>query len=107
MSATITVELPRGLCQLAGAPAAIQVTVEGPLTQRSIIDAVEQRYPMLEGTIRDHTTRLRRPFIRFFVAEEDLSHLGPDDALPHARELADGREPFLIVGAIAGGSGAA
>ena len=104
MSATITVELPRGLCQLAGAPPSIQIAVEEPLTQRTIIDAVEQRYPMLEGTIRDHSTRARRPFIRFFVAEEDLSHLGPDDPVPHQRDLISGKEPFLIIGAIAGGT---
>ena len=104
MSAVIKIELPRGLCQLAGAPSSIQVTLTGPLTQRTIIDAVEQLYPMLEGTIRDHTTRLRRPFIRFFVAEEDLSHLGPDDPLPHQRDLLTGKEPFLVIAAIAGGN---
>ena len=103
MSAVVTVELPRGLCHLASAPNEIQVEVEGPLTQRSILDAVEQRYPMLEGTIRDHTTRVRRPFIRFFVAGQDLSHLGPEDTLPGEAALREGREPFLIIGAIAGG----
>lgn len=103
MSAVITVELPRGLCHLSGAPNQIQVDVEGPVTQRTILDAVEQRYPMLEGTIRDHTTQMRRPFIRFFVAGQDLSHLGPDEPLPGEQALANGREPFLIIGAIAGG----
>jgi sulfur-carrier protein len=103
VSAVITVELPRGLCHLSGAPNEIQVAVDGAITQRTILDAVEQRYPMLEGTIRDHTTRVRRPFIRFFLAGQDLSHLGPDDPLPGERALANGTEPFLIIGAIAGG----
>lgn len=101
MSAQIQVELPRGLCQLAGAPNQILVSVEEPVTQRKILDAVEQRFPMLAGTLRDHGSGLRRPFIRFFVAEEDLSHAAPDDPLPP--ELAEGKETFLIIGAIAGG----
>lgn len=101
MSAEVQVELPRGLCQLANAPNHIRIDVEEPITQRKIIDAIEQRYPMLGGTIRDHGTGQRRPFIRFFVAEQDLSFMAPDDPLP--AELADGKETFLIIGAIAGG----
>jgi sulfur-carrier protein len=70
-------------------------------TQRSVLDALEARYPMLCGTIRDHDTKQRRPFLRFFACEEDLSHNSPDDPLPDA--VASGREPFLVIGAIAGG----
>jgi sulfur-carrier protein len=77
------------------------VTVEGTITQRAILDALEAAYPMLRGTMRDQTTKLRRPFIRFFACEQDLSHLSPDDALPE--QVARGSEPFLIIGAIAGG----
>ena len=79
----------------------IQVGVPGVVTQRSVIDALEFEYPMLKGTIRDHQTQLRRPFIRFFACEQDLSHDSPDDPLPDA--VVSGREPFLVVGAIAGG----
>jgi len=78
-----------------------QVEVEGPVTQRSILDALDASYPMLRGTIRDHVTEQRRPFVRFFACEEDLSHESPDAPLPNA--VATGAEPFLIVGAIAGG----
>jgi len=78
-----------------------QVEVEGPVTQRSILDALDASYPMLRGTIRDHVTEQRRPFVRFFACEEDLSHESPDALLPNA--VATGAEPFLIVGAIAGG----
>ena len=97
----IRVELPTHLQRLSRTPREITVAVAGPITQRAILDAVERDYPSLEGTIRDHTTRLRRPFIRFFACEEDLSHLPLDAELPAA--LATGKEPFLIIGAIAGG----
>ena len=79
----------------------VTLEVEGPVTQRSVLDALEDRYPMLRGTIRDHVTHLRRPFIRFFACEQDLSHEPPDTPLPDA--VASGVEPFLVVGAIAGG----
>ena len=79
----------------------MQLDVEGPVTQRSVLDALEARYPMLRGTIRDHVTQQRRPFVRFFACEEDLSHESPDAPLPDA--VATGTEPFLVVGAIAGG----
>ncbi len=75
--------------------------VEGPVTQRSVLDALEARYPMLRGTIRDHATQERRPFLRFFACEEDLSHESPDAPLPDS--VAAGTEPLLIIGAIAGG----
>jgi len=79
----------------------IVLAVESPVTQRSIIDALEMRYPMLRGTIRDHATQKRRAYLRFFACENDLSHESPDAALPD--EVASGKEPFLIIGAIAGG----
>ena len=79
----------------------VELDVQGPITQRSILDALEARYPMLRGTIRDHVTQQRRPFLRFFACEEDLSHESPDTPLPDA--VANGDEPFLIVGAMAGG----
>jgi hypothetical protein len=79
----------------------VQVEVEGQPTQRSVLDALEARYPMLQGTLRDHATQVRRPFFRFFAGEEDLSHQAPDSPLPEA--VATGAEPFFIVGAIAGG----
>ena len=75
--------------------------VEGPVTQRSVLDALESKYPPLRGTIRDHVTQQRRPFVRFFACEQDLSHESPDTPLPAA--IANATEPFLIVGAIAGG----
>jgi hypothetical protein len=77
------------------------LTIEGPVTQSSVLDALEARYPMLRGTIRDQTTGQRRPFVRFFACAEDLSHESPDAPLPEA--VASGKEPFLLVGAIAGG----
>jgi hypothetical protein len=77
------------------------IEVDGPVTQRSVLDALEASYPMLRGTIRDHATEQRRPFVRFFACEEDVSHEPPDAPLPNA--VAAGREPFMIVGAIAGG----
>jgi hypothetical protein len=79
----------------------VQLEVAGPVTQRSILDALEARYPMLRGTIRDHITQERRAFVRFFACQEDLSHESPDAPLPDA--VASGAEPFLVVGAIAGG----
>ena len=79
----------------------MELEVDGPVTQRSVLDALEARYPMLRGTIRDHVTQQRRPFVRFFACEEDLSHESPDAPLPEA--VASGAEPFLVVGAMAGG----
>jgi hypothetical protein len=79
----------------------LTLDVEGPVTQRSVLDTLETRYPMLLGTIRDHVTLQRRPFLRFFACEEDLSHEPPDAPLPEA--VSSGKEPFLIIGAIAGG----
>jgi sulfur-carrier protein len=81
--------------------AEVTIEVECPVTQRSVLDALEARYPMLRGTIRDHVTQQRRPFLRFFACEEDLSHESPDAQLPEA--VASGKEPFLVIGAIAGG----
>jgi hypothetical protein len=101
MSATVRVELPANLCLLADVHYGVQLTLAGPVTQRAILDALEASYPMLRGTIRDYTTKQRRAFIRFFACEEDLSHASPDDAVPEA--VAQGKEPFLIIGAIAGG----
>jgi len=97
----IRVMLPAHLRHLAGVANEVQLEVAGAVTQRSILDALEARYPMLMGTIRDHVTQRRRPFVRFFACAEDLSHESPDDALPEA--VATGKEPFLVVGAIAGG----
>ena len=97
----IRVVLPFHLRTLARAPAEVELRVEGTVTQRSVLDALEARYPMLRGTIRDHVTYKRRPFLRFFACEEDLSHESPDAPLPDA--VATGTEPFLVVGAIAGG----
>jgi sulfur-carrier protein len=79
----------------------VELDVTGPVTQRSVLDALEARYPMLRGTIRDHVTLQRRPFLRFFACEEDLSHEPPDALLPEAVVL--GKEPFIVIGAIAGG----
>jgi molybdopterin synthase sulfur carrier subunit len=97
----IRVVLPAHLRTLAKVSGEVQLDVVGPVTQRSVLDALEARYPMLCGTIRDHVTRQRRPFVRFFACEEDLSHDPPDAPLPDA--VASGAEPFLLVGAIAGG----
>ena len=97
----IRVVLPYHLRTLAKVGAEVQLEVEGPPTQRSVLDALEARYPMLRGTIRDHVTQKRRPFLRFFVCEEDWSHESPDALLPDA--VVSGTEPFFIVGAIAGG----
>ena len=97
----IKVVLPAHLQNLARVGAEVEVRVDGPVTQRTVLDALEAAYPMLSGTIRDHTTLRRRPFVRFFACEEDLSNLSIDAALPEA--VATGKEPFLIIGAIAGG----
>ena len=97
----IRVELPQHLRTLARVGREVQLEIDGAVTQRSVLDALEARYPMLRGTIRDHDTQQRRAFLRFFACEEDLSHESPDSPLPEA--VASGKEPFLIVGAIAGG----
>ena len=97
----IRVVLPAHLRTLARVDGEVKLAVEGPVTQRSVLDALEARYPMLRGTLRDHVTQQRRPFVRFFACEEDLSHESPDALLPEA--VANGIEPFLVVGAIAGG----
>jgi molybdopterin synthase sulfur carrier subunit len=97
----IRVVLPAHLRTLSGAGGEVTVEVEGRATQRSILDALEARYPMLQGTLRDHVTQERRPFVRFFACEEDFSHESLDAPLPDA--VACGAEPFLIIGAIAGG----
>jgi molybdopterin synthase sulfur carrier subunit len=97
----IRVELPAHLRTLAGVSGEVTLEVEGQVTQRTVLDALEARYPVLQGAIRDHVTRKRRPFLRFFACQEDLSHNSPDAPLPD--EVAAGREPFLIIGAIAGG----
>jgi sulfur-carrier protein len=97
----IRVILPFHLRNLAHVGNEVTLEVEGPITQRSVLDALEARYPMLRGAIRDHGTPQRRPFLRFFACEEDLSHNPPDAPLPDA--VASGKEPFLIIGAIAGG----
>jgi molybdopterin synthase sulfur carrier subunit len=97
----IRVGLPAHLRKLAHVDREVEFEVEGPVTQRSVLDALESRYPMLRGTIRDQVTQQRRPFVRFFACEEDVSHEPPDAPLPDA--VATGAEPFLIVGAMAGG----
>jgi sulfur-carrier protein len=97
----IRVILPPNLRTLAHIDGEVGLEFNGTLTQRSLLDAVEARYPMLRGTMRDHVTRVRRPMVRFFACGEDLSHESPDAPLPTA--IASGAEPFLIIGAIAGG----
>jgi len=97
----IRVELPSHLRTLAKVDGEVSVDVRGEATIRSVLDALEDRYPMLKGAIRDHSTGQRRPFIRFFACEEDLSHQSQDSPLPEA--VAKGTEPFLVIGAIAGG----
>jgi sulfur-carrier protein len=97
----IRVVLPAHLRKLAQVEGEVQVEVAGPVTQRTVLDALEARYPMLRGTIRDHTTQKRRAFVRFFACQQDLSHESPDAPLPDA--IANGAEPFLVIGAIAGG----
>jgi len=97
----IRVILPQHLRTLAHVGSEAELEVEAPITQRSVLDALEARYPMLRGAIRDHDTLQRRPFLRFFACEEDLSHESPDVTLPDA--VASGKEPFIVIGAIAGG----
>lgn len=97
----IRVILPHQLQILARVDAEVQFDVDGPITQRSVLNALEARYPVLEGTIRDHVTQLRRPMVRFYACQEDWSHQAPDAPLPDS--VASGAEPFLIVTAIAGG----
>jgi sulfur-carrier protein len=97
----IRVALPAHLRTLARVDGEVTLALEGDITLRSVLDALEARYPMLCGTIRDHTTRQRRSYVRFFACEEDISHESPDILLPQS--IATGAEPLLIVGAIAGG----
>ena len=97
----IRVVLPTHLRKLARIDGEVTLDVRGPVTQRTILDALEARYPMLRGTIRDQVTQRRRPFVRFFACEQDLSHELPDAPLPDA--VTTGAEPFLVVGAMAGG----
>jgi sulfur-carrier protein len=97
----IRIILPPHLRTLAHVNGDVELEVEGPITQRSVLDALEVRYPMLCGAIRDHVTLQRRAFLRFFACEEDLSHESPDAPLPEA--VATGKEPFIVIGAIAGG----
>ena len=99
--ATIRVQLPYHLRTLARIEGELALTVASPATIGSVLDALEARYPMLAGTIREHDTGKRRPFLRFFACEEDLSLNPPDDPLPEA--VASGKEPFIVIGAIAGG----
>ncbi len=97
----IRVELPYHLRKLAHVDGEVQLEVAGAITQRSVLDALEGRYPVLRGTIRDHDTGKRRAFLRFFACQQDLSHESPDAPLPEA--VASGAEPFMVIGAIAGG----
>jgi len=97
----ITVVLPPHLRTLAQVDGDVELEVQGQITQRSVLNALETRFPALCGTIRDHVTQERRPFLRFFACEEDLSHESPDAPLPSA--VASGKEPYYIIGAIAGG----
>ncbi len=97
----IRLVLPAHLRTLARVDGQVELAVVGPVTQRSVLDALEARYPVLRGTIRDQDTGKRRPFMRFFACEEDLSHSAPDEPLPD--EVADGKEPYLVIAAMAGG----
>jgi sulfur-carrier protein len=97
----IRVVLPAHLRTLAQVSGEVRLQLQGPVTQREVLDALEARYPMLRGTIRDQVTYRRRPFVRFFACEQDLSHEGPDASLPDA--VASGAQPLLVVGAMAGG----
>ena len=101
MTEVIRVILPQHLRTLAHVGSEVELELDGPVTLRSVLDALEARYPMLRGTIRDQVTQQRRPFLRFFACEEDLSHEPLDTPLPDA--VASGKEPFIIIGAIAGG----
>ena len=97
----IRVKLPTHLRRLARVDGEVALDVAGPVTQRAVLDALEATYPVLRGTIRDHATQRRRAFVRFFACEQDLSHDDPDEPLPAA--VAEGKEPYLVVGAMAGG----
>jgi len=97
----IRVILPQHLRTLANVDREVQLDVSDPVTQRALLDALEARYPMLVGTVRDRVTKYRRPLVRFFACEEDLSNSAPDDPLPE--DVVSGKEPYMIVGAIAGG----
>jgi len=97
----IRVVLPAHLRALARITGEVQLEVDPPVTQRAVLDALEARYPVLGGKMRDHVTQQRRPFVRFYACEEDLSQASPDDVLPDA--VANGTEPFLVIGAMAGG----
>jgi len=99
--AQIRIELPAHLRTIAKVTGTVTVEVEGPITQRSVLNALEAAYPKLQGTMRDHATQQRRAFVRFFACQQDLSHELPDAPLPP--EVASGKEPFLVVGAVAGG----
>ena len=99
---TIRVELPQHLRTLARVGEEVRIDVSEPVTQRAVLDALEAKYPVLQGTIRDHVTKQRRAFLRFFACEQDLSHDSPDAPLPE--RVAQGVEPFIVLGAIAGGS---
>ena len=101
MSDTVRVVLPAHLRAMAKVQGEVRVDVEGAVTQRSVLDALEAEFPMLQGTIRDRATAKRRAFVRFYACEEDLSHEEPDAPLPE--RVADGAEPFMIIGAMAGG----
>lgn len=101
MTATIRVELPSSLCALAGVGREVLVCLNGSATQRSLLDALEADFPVLRGTIRDHVSKRRRPFVRFFACEQDLSHCSPD--LPLPMPVVEGGAAFMVVGAIAGG----
>lgn len=99
--ARIRVELPHHLRTLAGVDREVCLAIDGPRTLERLLDALEREYPMLRGTVRDHATRKRRPYLRFYACEEDLSHEPPDAPLPAA--VVAGREPFLVIGAMSGG----
>ena len=100
-TSSVRVRLPAPLCTMAGVERELALTIAGPVTQRTVLDAVESAHPALVGTIRNRSDRRRRAFIRFFACEEDLSHEDPDAPLPAA--VAEGREPYLVLGAMAGG----
>ncbi len=97
----IRVLLPHHLRNLAGVGREVELDVDGPVTQRAILDELERRYPVLRGTIREHGTGDRRPFVRFFACQQDLSHVDPDDEVP--AKVTAGDEPFMVIGAMAGG----
>ena len=97
----IQVAMPAHLRTLAGVSGDVTLEIEGEVTRRSVLDALEREYPMLRGTIREHVSGERRPFLRFFACGEDITHNSPDDPLPE--EIASGKEPFYVIGAIAGG----